>query len=148
MSAVGKLLVELVPLSTWGWNLRSELTRAEWDRLRKATYERAENRCEVCGGRGRKHPVECHERWEYDDTNRVQKLVGLEALCPYCHEVRHIGRAISVGNGDRAMIHLDRVNGWPPEQTAEHVAQAFATWRERSKHAWTLDLSWLHDAKV
>jgi hypothetical protein len=145
---VGKLLVELVPQSTWGWNLRSELRPSEWDRLRKATYARAGNRCEVCGGRGRKHPVECHERWEYDDVNHVQKLVGLEALCPYCHEVRHIGRAMAVGTADRAMIHLDRVNEWTPEQTTAHVTEAFRVWRERSLHQWTLDLSWLNDAKI
>jgi hypothetical protein len=144
---IGKLMVELVPRSTWGWNLRSELTRTQWDRLRKATYARAGNRCEVCGGKGRKHPVECHERWEYDDVNHVQKLVGLEALCPYCHEVRHIGRAMNEGNGERAMIHLDRVNNWSSEQTTKHVAEAMQVWHERSKHEWTLDLSWLNDAK-
>ena len=45
------------------------------------------------------------------------------------------------------MIHLDRVNGWTPEQTTAHVTEAFRVWRERSQHQWTLDLSWLDDAK-
>lgn len=144
----GKLLVELVPRTTWGWNLRSELTRTEWDRIRKAVYERAGHLCEVCGGRGKKHPVEAHERWEYDDRTRVQKLVGLEALCPPCHEVRHLGRAISTGRGKLAFEHLSRMNGWTSDETRLHVEEAFLRWRERSTHDWTLDVTWLRNAQV
>lgn len=47
----------------------------------------------VCGGRGEKWPVECHEMWQYDDKNHVQKLAGLIALCPDYHKVKHIGYA-------------------------------------------------------
>lgn len=61
-------------------------------------------------------------------------------MCPGSNEVSH-------GNGDRAMIHLDRVNGWTPEQTTAHVTEAFRVWRERSQHQWNLDLTWLRDAK-
>lgn len=138
-----RLLLELVPATNWGWNLRSELKKSEWDRVRGVVYERAGHVCEVCGGKGRKWPVECHERWHYDDEAGVQTLVGLEALCPPCHEVRHMGRAISVGNGERASKHLGKVNGWNPEQVAVHVNQAFAVWHERSRRSWSLDLSWL-----
>ena len=138
-----RLLLELVPAPNWGWNLRSELKKSEWDRVRGVVYERAGHVCEVCGGKGRKWPVECHERWHYDDEAGVETLVGLEALCPPCHEVRHMGRAISVGNGERASKHLGKVNGWNPEQVAVHVNQAFAVWHERSRRSWSLDLSWL-----
>lgn len=138
-----RLLLELVPATNWGWNLRSELKKSEWDRVRGVVYERAGHVCEVCGGKGRKWPVECHERWSYDDKSGVQKLVGLEALCPPCHEVRHMGRAISVGNGDRASKHLGKVNGWSAEQVSEHIDKAFAVWHRRSQHSWALDLSWL-----
>jgi hypothetical protein len=55
---------------------------------------------------------------------------------------------MAVGTADRAMIHLDRVNEWTPEQTTAHVTEAFRVWRERSLHQWTLDLSWLNDAKI
>lgn len=144
----GKLIVELVPRSTWGWNLRSELTRPQWDTLRKAVYKRAGYCCEICGGKGRKHPVECHEKWEYDDNLRIQKLVGVEALCPKCHEVRHMGRTMAIGRGPQAKAHMEKVNGWSSMQVGAHVAVAVVKWMERSLFKWTLDLSWLRDAQV
>jgi hypothetical protein len=137
------LLLELVPAPNWGWNLRSELTRTEWDAVRQTIYSRAGNRCEICGGKGKKWPVECHEQWDYDDEAGVQRLVGLEALCPPCHEVRHMGRAVSVGNGERAARHMEKVNGWTPEQVQAHVDEAFDVWHARSRRAWQLDVSWL-----
>ncbi len=66
-----QLTVELVPRTCWFSNLRSELSKEEWDRLRRPVFERAGNRCEVCGGKGTQHPVECHEVWEYDDERLV-----------------------------------------------------------------------------
>ena len=138
-------MVELVPRSTWGWNLRSELTRTQWDRLRKATYARAGNRCEVCGGKGRKHPVECHERWEYDDEKHVQKLVGLEALCPPCHKTKHFGFAVQVGLAHVSRAHLMKVNDWSGDTADDHISQSFDQWRKRSNVTWTLDLTWLKD---
>lgn len=138
-----RLTVELVPRSTWEWNVRSEVTRTQWDSLRKEVYAKAGHKCEVCGGSGSKHPVEAHEKWDYDDDTHVQKLVGIEALCPKCHMVRHMGRTMKMGLGDMAMAHMDRVNGWTSKQTEDHVVEAFKVWRERSKHAWHLDLTWL-----
>ena len=138
-----RLLLELVPSTSWGANLRSRLSRSEWDRLRFETYAKAGNRCEICGGRGRKNAVEAHERWEYDDETHVQKLVGIEALCPSCHSVRHLGRTMVVGHGPRAMSHLAKVNGWTPDETVQHVEEAFRTHANRSKFLWDLDLSWL-----
>jgi len=144
------LEVELVPATVWGANLRSILKPAEWDRLRKAVYERAGHRCEICGGKGRKHPVEAHEKWEYDDTAHVQKLVGIEALCPDCHGVKHIGRLSMTGEAafTRGLRHLAKVNGWPLKEAREYVSVAFLDWQTRSEHPWTLDISWLRDAKL
>lgn len=143
MTSVPKLVLELVPSTSWGNNLRSRLPQKDWDALRFETYAAAGNRCEVCGGRGRKHPVECHERWEYDDKAHVQKLVGLEALCPSCHGVRHMGRSMVVGDGPRMLAHMANVNGWSKEQTERHVEEAFRVHAQRSEALWTLDLSWL-----
>ena len=138
-----KLTVDLVPASQWGDNLRSRLPKKEWDRLRRACYEAAGHKCEVCGGKGRKWPVEAHERWEYDDQARVQRLVGLIALCPSCHEVKHIGRAFAVGRGARAMKHLCKVNGWSEQECAKYLDAARAEWEERSRHEWALDISFV-----
>jgi hypothetical protein len=136
-----RLTIELVPQTCWFSNVRDRVSREDWDRMRKQVYKRADHRCEVCGGRGSKHPVECHEVWEYDETARVQRLVRMIALCPACHEVKHMGLAGIKGRGEIAAAHLAEVNGWTPQVTAVYIDQAFAVWKERSDRTWSLDVS-------
>lgn len=137
------LTVELVPSTCWFSNLRSELSQEEWDRLRLPFFEQAGYRCELCGQRGTEHPVECHEVWEYDDQRHIQRLRGLVALCPSCHEVKHIGYASTVGRAGQARAHLARVNGWSMESVDLYLEAQFEQWSRRSQHEWTLDISWL-----
>lgn len=144
------LTVDLVPMSSWQDNVRTRESKATWDRLRKATYRRAGYVCEVCGengkDQGREWPVECHEIWEYNEQTRVQKLVGLIALCPACHEVKHTGRTVKLGGqAARAcvMARLVRVNGWTPQAAELHVREAFQVWERRSRQDWTLDLTFI-----
>lgn len=146
-----RLTLDLVPATAWGANLRTALRPGDWDRLRRATYRRAGWTCEVCGGRGPAHPVECHERWRYRDAAgdaSVQQLVGLVALCPACHEVKHFGRAQVVGRGDAAFAHLMAVNGWDAGQADAYVTLAFQVWALRSEVPWQLDLRWLETLGV
>ncbi len=66
---MGELLtVELVPQTCWYTNVRSNVPAEDWERLRKFVFKLAGYRCEICGGRGDKWWVECHEQWEYDDA--------------------------------------------------------------------------------
>jgi hypothetical protein len=136
-----RLTIELVPQTCWFSNVRDQVSRTDWDRIRSQVYAHAGRRCETCGGRGRKHPVECHEVWEYDETARVQLLVRMVALCPSCHEVKHMGLAGLKGRGEQASAHLAEVNGWTPQVTARYITQAFAVWEERSDRMWSLDVS-------
>lgn len=141
------LLIELVPRTAWGDNLRSRFKPGEWDRLRRACYEKAGHKCEICGGAGKKHPVEAHEIWAYDDMSHVQTLRGLISLCPSCHEVKHFGRARVTGNEARAFDHLVKVNGWTEQQARDHINDAFGIWQKRSRHPWVLDISLVETAK-
>ena len=93
----------------------------DWDLVRRAVYRQAGNRCEVCGGRGPRHPVECHEVWVYDDQRHVQRLERMIALCPACHECKHMGHANVTGHGARARRHLAQVNGWSASQVERYV---------------------------
>jgi hypothetical protein len=136
-----RLTIELVPSTCWFTNVRDQVSREDWDRIRSQVYERAGHHCEVCGGRGSKHPVECHEVWEYEEAERVQRLVRMIALCPACHEVKHIGLAGIKGRGEIAAAHLAEVNHWTAQVTARYIDQAFAVWRERSDRTWSLDVS-------
>lgn len=143
------LTIEMVPEPLWRKNLRSELSRSDWDRLRKMAYRRAEYRCEVCEGSGLEQgfnwPVECHEVWHYDDEAHIQRLDRLIALCPRCHHVKHIGR-ISATEGQegvaRCLAHLKAVNGWTDEQVKEHVGVVNRQWQIRSSYeGWRQDIS-------
>ena len=138
-----RLTIELVPQTCFWTNVRSAVTAAEWDRIRKQVYQKALRVCEVCGGVGSTHPVECHEIWHYDDKAHVQTLTGMIALCPACHEVKHFGRAESIGKGQKALKHLARVNHWTYSQADDYVEAQYRLWEERSKHQWTQDLAHL-----
>ena len=137
------LTIELVPETCWFSNVRSEVSAQDWDKLKRITFQKANYRCEVCGGCGSKWPVECHEIWHYNDDSHVQTLAGLIALCPACHEVKHMGFANINNRGDIAAQHLARVNGWAMEETKKYIDEQFKVWARRSKQKWKLDITWL-----
>lgn len=144
-----KLTIELVPSTCWYSNVRTNVSAAEWEKCKRFVRARSGDCCEVCGQsgwqQGYRWAVECHEVWEYtdEDGEHVQRLFGLIALCPRCHEVKHIGRAEAVGSLERAVHHLMWANGWSDDEAEVYIYNAFTTWRERSEHQWTLDISYL-----
>ena len=137
------LTLNLVPSSCWGSNLRSELPKSEWERLRRRTYKEHDYTCQICGGVGRNHPVECHEQWEYDEETKTQILKSLLSLCPSCHEVKHFGFATTRGRQNEALAHYQRVNNVGRNDAISEVQQEFRVWEERSSKNWKLDVSLL-----
>ncbi|GIG66514.1 DUF5710 domain-containing protein [Phytomonospora endophytica] len=140
------LFVDLVPSSCWFTNVRSCVPQRDWERIRRVVTGRAARRCEVCGEAGQR--LDVHERWAYDDARRVQALRRLICLCEPCHEVTHIGLAGIRGRADAAVAHLRAVTGMSGAEADAHVEDAFAVWRRRSAHTWTLDLGMLTDVGV
>lgn len=146
-----KLTVELVPEPCWFSNVRSEVSRSDWDKIKQFTFQAAQRRCEICGGRGPKWPVECHEVWQYTEfpethhirAHGVQRLIQFVALCPACHEVKHLGLAELRERLDQALMHLAMVNQWSAQQAQQYRTQALAIWARRSQLPWLLDLSYL-----
>lgn len=147
------LRVELVPATCWYSNVRSNVSAADWNLCKQFVRERSGARCEIagCGAVGNRWPIECHEVWSYDEffkdgeILRVQRLDGLIALCPACHEVKHIGRAEAMGHLDRAVLHLMSVNGWNRSVAMKYLSGAFQLWNARSQYDWKLDISYLTD---
>ncbi len=137
------LTVELVPATCWFSNARTILTSGEWEVCKRFVRDRSGDRCEVCGGRGPRWPVECHEIWRYDLPSETQILDDLVALCPSCHEVKHIGFAEVRGRQEQALKHLAGVNGWTYLEAATYVTRCFELWRARSTMEWDLDITWL-----
>lgn len=138
-----RLTIELVPSTAWGQNLRDLLTRGQWDTLRRLIYKHYGYRCGVC--QASDTTLYCHEIWEYDDTAHVQKLTGLIALCKWCHHCKHMGHAgILALDGElnfaQVIAHFLQVNGCTREEYKAHSAQVWATWKERCKYEWTLDI--------
>jgi hypothetical protein len=107
------LFVDLIPDSCWFTNVRSCLNQCDWDRLRRMVYRRARDRCEACGA-GRDPDVsrwlEAHERWEYHEATRTQRLKRIVCLCSFCHEVTPYGLACIRERDEIALRHLMYVN--------------------------------------
>lgn len=141
-----KLEIELVPKTSWFSNLRSEVTKKDWEAIKKLTFSAANYRCEICNGVGAKHPVECHEVWEYKEPENIQKLVRTISLCPKCHMCKHVGFHMnrSPRTVERVIIpHLRKVNNISKKEAEDMIMEAFRLWNYRSKKNWTLDISWL-----
>lgn len=143
-----KLTIELVPSTAWYTNVRSNVTTQEWDYIRKKSYSIANNRCEICNGIGPKHPVECHEIWDYNDVTHKQTLTGLIALCPNCHMCKHIGLAEIQGKLIKAIKHLSKINEQSDHETMLQIEEAYKTWVARSKYDWELDITYLEKYKT
>src|SRR5579872_3039063 len=135
-----KLQVELVPGSCFWSNVRSNVTRTQWDKIRHAVYQKANYTCEICGGKGTQHPVECHEVWVYDDVTLTQRLSFFQAICPLCHEVKHIGLAGVRGYGERATTRFQEVNALKKTSAEKILAAVWKQWRIRSRQEWILDI--------
>ena len=141
------LTIELVPSTSFYKNLRKILSKQQWDILRRESYRKANYRCEICGGKGQNHPVECHEIWHYDDENLIQRLNGLISLCPPCHEVKHIGYAGISGNFDRAVIQLSKVNHISTNDAHLYIQKVYDLWEKRSLKQWEIDISWIENKR-
>ncbi|HEY2704329.1 MAG TPA: HNH endonuclease [Candidatus Dormibacteraeota bacterium] len=149
MTTPPRLTAERTPSSCHCSNVRSSVSEGRWDTLRRRVYRRYGSRCAICAGVGAGHPVEAHEVWEFDEAERVQRLAGMMALCPDCHEVKHYGRALRLGRGDRVTAHLARVNGWSEAEVEAHLGDAAEVWRRRELiEDWALDLAGLAEYGV
>jgi hypothetical protein len=135
-----KLTIELVPKTCWYTNVRSNVSKSKWDKLRKKCYRLANHKCEVCGKPGR---VECHEVWHYDDETKIQKLIGLIALCKNCHKTKHFGLAQINGEEEIVIHHLMKINEITKEEAIAYISKISKQWEDRSYYLWKLDISFL-----
>ena len=137
-----KLNVELVPDGCWYSNLRSILSKKQWDFLRDYAKEKSGGKCSICGKKVK--GLHAHERWSYDEKNAVQKLEDIIAVCPDCHSVIHIGRTQLLGFEDDAIKHFKKVNKCDFQGYVLALQEATQKSVELSTiDAWALDLTWL-----
>ncbi len=137
-----KLNFEMVPDSCWYSNLRTLLSKSQWDFIRKDALSRAQGRCAICGKKTTR--LEAHERWSYDEKNCVQKLEEVVAVCHDCHSVIHIGRTSLMGDIERAENHYMKTNGVTYAQYRQDLGKANETHERLNKiPEWKLDLTYL-----
>lgn len=140
-----KLYIDMIPKTSWYQNLRSILNEKEWEMVRKDVYKKNNFKCEICGGKGDKHPVEAHERWDYNKETKIQTLLNIEALCPKCHMVTHIGLAEISNKMLEATEHLKKVNNWSDEEVFYELKRASLYWKELNEINWNVNVEWLLD---
>ncbi|MCC7145869.1 MAG: hypothetical protein IT443_05440 [Phycisphaeraceae bacterium] len=156
------LTLELVPASMWRINIRALVADNTWDALRwsfgatrdlppcffawemslPTPNEKTPIECRICGAQ--EDRLELHEKWQYDDKHRIQRLVDLIPLCHNCHLSFHFGRADQLGLGEKVKRHIAKINHWDKRQTDKHLVEAFNKWRLRSQYPYSLDLNWLY----
>lgn len=141
------LLPDMLPSTSWEANLRTALSEAEWDRLRRFCYQAAGNTCIACGSRGEPH-VEAHEAWQFDERTGVQKLVALLCLCPTCHKAKHLGYANRIGRLAQVLERLKWLNDWSEAQLDQELRALTRRQEKLSERTWTLDLSFLRSYGV
>ena len=143
-----RLQIERVPRPMWGINLRS-IIPDRWNEIARLCYRAEGYRCSICYGSGlesgRKHPVEAHEVWAYDDLTHVQSLIGIQALCPACHRCKHPGMSEAEGYDHTVHIHLMKVNGCTRKEAIEYCQESLSVAKHRSRFPWTLDISKLEE---
>ncbi len=143
-----RLAVEMVPRTCFFSNLRSNLSKKDWEKLRQWSIQKAEFRCEICGSDNYGRSLECHEIWEYAEESHIQYLRGLTALCRECHRAKHMALAREMGWEEAAIRHLMRINHWTRAKVDEYLLEAFDLFEARSQVSWQLDISWLTDFDV
>lgn len=137
-----KLNFEMVPDGCWYSNLRSLLSKKDWETIKKDAKERAGGRCSICGKKTDR--LEAHERWSYNLKTQVQKLEDVVSVCKDCHAAIHIGRTSIKGNLERAEDHYMKVNDCSYAEMKADLNKANEEHKIRnSVSEWKLDLTWL-----
>ncbi len=136
-----KLPIEIVPESSHNKNLRYILSKKQWEQLRKIILTPLDNKCEICGSSSPNRGLDLHEVWDYNIKTAEQKLIRLEGLCIYCHEVKHYFLANMRGNYDRARNRLQSINNFTNKEVQEYEQFIINSFKENSKIInWNLNI--------
>jgi hypothetical protein len=134
------LLIELIPKSAHGVNLRAAGTKSQWTAIKSLTVRLACGRCEICStGPTDARPLETHEVWHWEESTSRQVLVRTVALCWLCHLAKHPGMANNLGLTERMHRHVMRVNRWAPTELVLHTKDSLREWVRLSQVRWVFE---------
>jgi len=106
-----KLQIEMIPESCHGSNVRTNVSKRDWDIIRRAVYSKEEMYCHICGELCPTGYMDAHEVWKFNRRTHVQKLIDIIGVCKACHSVIHFGRAQKLGYEKEATRQWWKVNG-------------------------------------
>jgi hypothetical protein len=111
----------------------------EWQILRQKILKEHNHTCVICLST---HQPQCHELWEYNDSQHIQTLTAIIPLCNLCHAVKHIGRTKNESPVlyEKAVAHFMKVNKCTRMTFETHRIQALEQFNERSKFQWRIDI--------
>lgn len=130
------LYVDMVPKSCWGVS-GCKMVKG-WRKFSTMVLERSPL-CEICSQPSK----DAHERWSYDESSGVRKLIRLIALCKMCHAVVHWGRSKHLGMMGACVKHLMEVNQLSYKEAKKLVSKSKKEYKARSKVQWKTDVSML-----
>ena len=135
-----RLRFELVPDGCWYVNLRSHLSKSDWERIKRYAKRKADGRCMICGKIT--NQLDAHEQWSYDEKRGIQRLEDIIAVCKDCHSVIHIGRTQLYGDIERAENHYMKVNGVSYSEFRRDLGEANEKHKRLNKVSkWVTDVS-------
>lgn len=137
-----KLTIEMLPKGAWNNDFSKTLPKKEWDILRNKCYERANNKCQICGFET--DDLDAHEVWGFDTRKKTQTLKDIIGICSKCHGVKHIRNSQRLGYEQEAKTHFINVNKCSELEFASQLARAKIEFDELNKiYRWRLvaDLS-------
>jgi len=148
-----KLEIEPIPESTWGISLANLLPPPIWNDLRKEVYEGFNHACAICGAIGKQ--LHCHERWSYDDRERIQKLVGFQCLCVDCHNIKHWGRTVAEAHKSKdpnilieLTKHFCEVNNCTAAAFSLYKVEIGNVMQKRNRHKYRVDFGNFNPGRV
>jgi len=128
-----KLTIETIPSESRFASLAKLMSRSRWNRIRRSVYRRAGFRCRICRQKGRLH---CHEVWQYNEKTGCQQLLGFQALCRNCHNVKHILFAKDCRQRARLLDHFISVNQLTRQQGINYLRAAYRRQQELDQRQW------------
>ncbi|MEO2506701.1 hypothetical protein ABHA01_02815 [Clostridium paraputrificum] len=137
-----KLEIELIPRTCWNSNIRTRVKKSDWDKIRKAVYQKENMYCHICGKKC--NSLDAHEVWEYDEINHIQKLTNIIGICKACHNTIHYGRAQQIGYEKEARNQFLKVNECEIIDLEKELIKVKEDYNRRSQITdWNQDLSFV-----
>lgn len=141
------LTFDLIPKPLWRkTSVRHQLEPAAWLDIVDKTAEKANYKCEICGGL----LAVCHSTFSsiyLGDNQACYRLAGFEAICRLCDNIKHIGRTkrFYPDQYEDSLNHYGRINNLARPKIMSLLQVAISVHASVNTRVWTVDFSYLRE---